>query len=116
MKKYNGEFPKIISEQKLNKYIKIVCKEAGIVEMVNGTKFDSTIKKNVNKQYEKWELVSSRIGRRSFSSNNYGGAIPTSFLKYITGHSTEAMLLTYVGKSNKDIAMELANYYNYPTL
>jgi integrase len=116
MKKYNGEFPKIISEQKLNKYIKTVCKEAGLVEMVYGTKFDSTIKKKVYKQYEKWELVSSHIGRRSFSSNNYGGVIPTSFLKYITGHSTEALLLTYIGKSNKDIAMELANYYNYPTL
>ena len=55
-------------------------------------------------------LVSSHIGRRSFASNNYG-KIPTSFLMYITGHTTEAMFLTYIGKSNKDIAMELTNYF-----
>jgi hypothetical protein len=30
---------------------------------------------------------------------------------YITGHTTEAMFLTYIGKSNKDIAMELTSYF-----
>jgi len=30
---------------------------------------------------------------------------------YITGHTTEALFLTYIGKSNKDIAMELTNYF-----
>ena len=43
-------------------------------------------------------------------SNNYG-KIPTSFLMCMTGHSTEKMFLTYIGKSNKDIAMELTNYF-----
>ena len=61
-------------------------------------------------KYEKCELVSSHIGRRSFASNNYG-IIPTSFLMYITGHTTEGMFLTYIGKSNKDIAMELTSYF-----
>jgi integrase len=61
--------------------------------------------------YEKCDLCSSHVGRRSFATNNYGGPIPTSFLKYITGHSTEAMFLTYIGKSNKDIAMELTKYF-----
>lgn len=110
MKKYNGGFPRKISDQKYNDYIKKVCKEAGIIEMINGTKFDSETKKKVTKSYEKWELVSSHIGRRSFATNKYG-TIPTSFLKYITGHSTEAMFLTYIGKSNKDIAMELTEYF-----
>ena len=30
---------------------------------------------------------------------------------YMTGHATETMFLTYIGKSNKDIAMELTNYF-----
>jgi hypothetical protein len=29
----------------------------------------------------------------------------------MTGHTTEGMFLTYIGKSNKDIAMELTNYF-----
>jgi len=110
LNKYDGNFPRKISDQKYNEHIKKVCKAAGITQPIHGVKFDHDLKKKVEKDYEKWELVSSHIGRRSFASNNYG-IIPTSFLMYITGHSTETMFLTYIGKSNKDIAMELTNYF-----
>ena len=110
MKKYDGNFPRKISDQKYNEHIKKVCEAAEINEPINGTLFDHKTKLKVTKDYPKWMLVSSHIGRRSFASNNYG-KIPTSFLMYITGHTTEAMFLTYIGKSNKDIAMELTNYF-----
>lgn len=110
LKKYNGDFPKKISDQKYNEHIKKVCKVAKIEEPTQGVKFDRNTKMKVARYYEKCELVSSHIGRRSFATNNYG-IIPTSFLMYITGHTTEAMFLTYIGKSNKDIAMELTSYF-----
>jgi len=110
LKKHKGDFPIKISDQKYNDYIKKVCQAAEIKDPTHGIKFDPLKKKKVEKDYEKWELVSSHIGRRSFASNNYG-IIPTSFLMYITGHTTEGMFLTYIGKSNKDIAMELTNYF-----
>lgn len=110
LEKYEGDFPKKISDQKYNDYIKMVCKLAKIENPLKGTKFDKETKTKVKKDYPKWELVSSHIGRRSFATNNYG-QIPTSFLMYMTGHSTEQMFLTYIGKSNKDIAMELTNYF-----
>ena len=110
LKKYNGDFPRKISDQKYNEYIKKVCREAEINTPTKGIKFDVKTKKKIEKNYEKWEMVSSHIGRRSFASNNYG-IIPTSFLMFVTGHSTETMFLTYIGKSNKDIAMELTNYF-----
>ena len=110
MEKYNEEFHRKKTDQKYNDYIKKVCREAGITELVNGTRFDPITKKKITKMYEKCELVSSHIGRRSFATNKYG-IIPTSFLKHITGHSTEAMFLTYIGKSNKDITMELTKYF-----
>ncbi|WP_426065254.1 phage integrase SAM-like domain-containing protein [Flavobacterium sp. DSP2-3-1] len=110
LKKYDGNFPRKISDQKYNEHIKKVCQAAKIKQPTHGVKFDHETKVKVEKDYEKWELVSSHIGRRSFASNNYG-IIPTSFLMYITGHTTEGMFLTYIGKSNKDIAMELTNYF-----
>ena len=114
LNKRKGNFPNAISDQKYNDYIKEVCKEAEINDKVEGSKKveiipDSGKYRKESSTYEKWELVSSHIGRRSFATNNYG-KIPTSFLKYITGHSTESMFLEYIGKSNKDIALELANY------
>jgi integrase len=110
LKKYDDNFPRKISDQKYNEHIKKVCKAADIKEPTHGKKFDHETKKKVEKDYEKWELVSSHIGRRSFANNNYG-IIPTSFLMNITGHTTEAMFLTYIGKSNKDIAMELTSFF-----
>jgi integrase len=110
LKKYDGNFPRKVSDQKYNEHIKNVCKAAGINQPTHGVKFDKDTKKKVEKDYAKWELVSSHIGRRSFATNHYG-IIPTSFLMNITGHTTEAMFLAYIGKSNKDIAMELTNYF-----
>lgn len=113
LNKRNGEFPHSISDQKYNQYIKEVCKLAKLTEKVKGSKKVKIGEKEYRKEsgtFEKWQLVTSHIGRRSFASNYYG-KIPTSFLIYITGHSTEAMFLNYIGKSNKDIAMELTNYF-----
>lgn len=115
LEKRGGKFPKSISDQKYNDYIKKVCEIAKIDEIVSGSKKSETEKhsKIFRKEtgtFKKWELVTSHIGRRSFASNYYG-LIPTSYLIYVTGHSTETMFLTYIGKSNKDIAMELSSYF-----
>ncbi len=54
--------------------------------------------------------VTSHIGRRSFATNNYG-KIPTSLLISATGHSTEQMFLEYIGKTDTQKAMQLADYF-----
>lgn len=127
LEKRNDDFPKIISDAKYNLYIKQVCRIAGITDVIKGSRLteinneDKTEKKAINKDevkqfrkevgmYKKWELITSHIGRRSFATNFYG-TIPTTHLKNVTGHSTEAMFLNYLGKSNKDLAMELTNYF-----
>lgn len=113
--KRGGEFPRPISDQKYNTYIKKVCEIAELNEKVKGsikkeTKPKSKIYRKETGMFEKWELVTSHIGRRSFATNFYG-KIPTTYLIYVTGHSTEAMFLNYIGKSNKDLAMELTKYF-----
>ena len=118
--KRNGEFPRPISSQKYNDYIKEVCKLAELNEKVSAykrkkTNVDSKFPfRNKLGNYEKWELVSSHIGRRSFATNFYG-EIPTPYLTNMTGHSTEQMFLKYIGKSNKDIALEMFNYFDNTT-
>ena len=125
--KRNGNFPKVISDPKYNLFIKQVCRIAKITQMIKGSKLneleteDDNKKKNKDQDevkqyrkesgvYPKWELITSHIGRRSFATNFYG-TIPTTFLINVTGHSTEAMFLNYIGKSNKDLAMEITNYF-----
>lgn len=115
LKNRDGKFPYAISDQKYNAYIKKVCEIAEINEVVKGSKKTETaeesgIYRKESNEFKKWELVTSHIGRRSFATNFYG-KIPTTYLIYVTGHSTETMFLTYIGKSNKDLAMELTNYF-----
>ncbi len=115
--KRSGDFPRSISDQKYNDYIKIVCEIAGITQIVFGSKKIETesesgekIYRKVSKMYRKCDLVSSHIGRRSLASNFYG-TIPTSHLINITNHSSEKEFLNYIGKSNKDLAKETFKYY-----
>ncbi|MAP53900.1 MAG: hypothetical protein CL605_03265 [Altibacter sp.] len=108
--KRNGEFPRQISDQKYNDYIKDVCQAAKLNQKVKGSKMDSdTLRKKLG-TYEKWELVSSHIGRRSFASNNFG-EIPTPLLMSVTGHTKESMFLKYIGKSQTEQAKQLADYF-----
>lgn len=114
----DGEFPKPISAQKYNTYVKELCMIAGLHQKVNGAK---TINLGLEKKpqyrkvkgvYRKWELVTSHIGRRSFATNFYG-KIPTVHLMHITGHSTEKMFLSYIGKGSSEIAKESLKYFNH---
>ncbi len=116
--KRNGEFPRAISDQKYNDYIKEVAKIAGLNEICEGKKRINVTPdkekgsfRDVIGKYEKWELITSHIGRRSFATNYYG-KVPTTYLINITGHSTESMFLNYIKKSNKDIALDAYKYFN----
>jgi len=112
LKKRNGNFPRQISDQRYNDFIKEVCNLTGLNNKIQGGKQLETSNglRKVVGVYPKYELVTSHIGRRSFATNFYG-TIPTTYLIYITGHSSEAMFLNYIGKSNKDLAMEISNYF-----
>ena len=115
----DGKLPKPITAQKFNDYIKIVCKNAGIDESIEGSKKIDTglldknngkIWRKVRDQYKKHELVSTHICRRSFATNHYG-KLPTPVIMSATGHKTEKMLLNYIGKAPKDNADILAEYW-----
>ncbi len=103
LNKRKGNFPRAISDQKFNEYAKEVCKRAGIDTIIKVKKREDNQYKEG--EYPKYDLISSHVGRRSFASNFYG-IIPTSLLKNITGHSTEQMLLKYIGKTSNDTAAD----------
>jgi integrase len=110
LKQRNGDFPKVMSDQKYNLYIKGVCCLAGLKQIVSGSINNPETNRKESGKFPKWQLVSSHIGRRSFATNWYG-TIPTSLLINATGHSTEKQFLEYIGKSNSEQAMQLAEYF-----
>lgn len=108
LEKRNGNFPTKMSDQRYNEHIKDVCETAKINKVIKGgLQIDN---RKVIGMYPKWQLVTSHIGRRSFATNNYG-KIPTALLIGVTGHSTEQMFLEYIGKTDTQKAMQLADYF-----
>ena len=95
-----------------NRYLKQLCKLAGIDTMVKGNKFDEDKKRYIGGVYPKHELVASHICRRSFASNHYASELyPTPILMNITAHKTEKMFLTYIGKEPIDYGLQLAKIW-----
>ena len=108
LEKRDGNFPDKMSDQRYNEHIKDVCETAKINKVIKGGL--QIENRKVIGMYPKWQLVTSHIGRRSFATNNYG-KIPTALLIGVTGHSTEQMFLEYIGKTDTQKAMQLADYF-----
>jgi integrase len=120
LNKRNNNFPKRISDQKLNDYIKEVCKIAGITKIVEGAKIcpleieENGKKKIIHRKkdgkFPKYELVTSHTCRRSFASNLYG-KLETLTIMNITGHKTESQFLDYIKITPKEYAVKLKAYW-----
>ena len=59
-----NNLPKKIPHQKLNEYSKVICKLAGIVEAVKGTKLNTETNRKQLGNYPKYELIASHCFRR----------------------------------------------------
>ena len=110
LKKRKGDFPYKLSDPKYNLHIKTLCELAGLTKLTKGSRINPKTNRKEKGIYPKWELIASHIGRRSFATNNYG-RIPTSLLIVATGHSTEKQFLEYIGKSDSQKALQLAEYF-----
>jgi len=120
LNKRKGKFPKKISSQKFNDYIKVVCKEVGIDNLVKGAKLvpidigengkEEIIYRKRKGEYKKYELISSHVGRRSFATNMYGKLNTLAIMK-ITGHTTEKQFLSYIKTSENEYAEQHKEYW-----
>ena len=98
-----GNFPRPISDQRFNEWIKEVCKHetVKINDLVHGTRQNpDTHLKEVGK-FEKWQLIRSHTCRRSFATNHYN-KLPNKLIMAVTGHATERMLLNYIGETENE--------------
>ncbi len=109
IKKHNG-LPRKISEQKFNKYVKEVCKEVGLIQIVEGAKRNPETNRKEKGMYPKYELVSTHTARRSFASNLYGHMSNLEIMA-ITGHKNESVFLSYIKISKKQHALKLKDHY-----
>ena len=90
IKKWDYNLPRI-SNPRLNRDIKSICKDAGI---------DQIVQKNI----PKYKLISCQTARRSFATNGYLSNVSTRDLMRITGHVKESSFLNYV-QVNREVTL-----------
>jgi len=106
--KYNGNLPAVISNQKMNEYLKEIAALAGLesdvkIGITKGGKLEHEI-------FKKSELVSTHTARRSFATNAFLMDVPTIAIMKITGHRTEKAFMRYIRISQEENANKLLSH------
>jgi integrase len=111
LKKYDGVFPTSVSNQKMNEYVKELCKDIECFkEKIEIVKIKDGLK--VIEQIEKYKLISTHTARRSFATNCYKKNVPSIVIMGVTGHKTESSFLKYIKITSKEKADILQMYLN----
>ena len=98
--KYDWNFPKKVSDTKINKYIKIIGQATGIDELIEKpTKKDG---KKIIEKIPKYNMISNHTGRRSFCTNAFKRNVPPAHIMPISGHKTERAFYTYIKSTSHD--------------
>ena len=104
-----GNFPPALDISTYNEQMRQVALMAGITQEV------TAMKRSAHRGYlsktNKWQALSSHVGRRSFATNFYG-RIPTPLLMSATGHSTEQMFLRYINPFDTWRVAELGRHFD----
>lgn len=108
LQKREGKLPKIMSNQKLNSYIKELGKLAELTENIPITKTKGGLR--INSSIQKYKLISVHTARRSFSSNAYLAGVPVIAIMKITGHKTEKAFMTYIRITKEQNAEKLLSH------
>jgi len=107
-KKYDYNLPRVISNQKMNEYIKKIGELAGIKEKILITETRGGLK--AEKRINKYELITVHTARRTFSTNMYKNDIPILRIMAITGHRTETAFLKYIKITPEENAQTLSKH------
>jgi len=108
------DFEKKVYEQKINDEIKKICKAVGINDMVSTTRTEGG--KQIERTYQKWQLVTTHTARRSGATNMFKAGIPSISIMKITGHRTEKSFLKYIKITQEENAELLAKHPFFSTL
>lgn len=100
-----------ISNQKFNSYVKDLCKEAGITNLIEIVRFEKGEKKFL--AVPKYKLIASHTGRRTFITNSILAGIPLPVIQKITGHRKLSTIQGYIEISGEDKVLEMNKMSKY---
>ena len=107
--KYKG-LPPLITDQRLNTYIKELCKMAGFTQKVKDTREGRNKPEGAGEYCEKYQLVTTHTGRRSCATNLYLAGFDLYFIQGILGHTKIDQTIKYLGVTRKLAAQKMVEH------
>ena len=89
----------VISNQKMNKYVKELCKKAEINDKVKIVQYRGS--ERIENTYKKYEVIGSHTARRTFISLSLQKGMKPDVIMAITGHKTYKMMQKYINIADK---------------
>lgn len=110
LERYDYQLPHL-EDQVLNRYMKDICKLAGLDDIVEV----QTTKggKAVKEFKQKWELVHSHTARRTGATLMYLAGMDYYDIMRITGHTSPTMLKKYIKADSIEVADKITEKYSY---
>ncbi len=109
LSRHGWKTPRQISNQKLNKAIKQLCRQAGVDQVVEITSYQAG--RAVKSTCVKYELVSTHTARRSFATNAFKSGMPAASIMRFTGHTTVESFMKYIRVTEEENARNLADHH-----
>jgi len=109
----NGQnlFPRSITNQKLNDYIKIIAEKAGLSHPIQISIPVAGKRKIVSQPFH--SVVTTHSARRSFATNMYKHYnLPPVTIMKVTGHKSEAVFLKYIRMTPEENAQTILDAVN----
>ncbi|MDO1451028.1 site-specific integrase [Rhodocytophaga aerolata] len=97
--KYGNKLPRVMSNQKMNDYLKELGKVAGLSHQVQKVKFLGV--KRIDTRVPKFELLSTHTARRTFVTLSLEKGMRPEEVMRITGHKNIKTLMKYVKITNQ---------------
>jgi integrase len=95
----------IISNQKMNEYIKELCEIAEINNPIKVTKIKAN--KNVEEILPKFSLIGTHTARRTFISLSLKNGMKPDYIMKVVGHSDYRMMKRYLAIDNSEVRNEM---------
>jgi integrase len=105
LEKQKGEVRplKVISNQKMNSYLKELCKDIGLNEKTKDVGFNTEVKRvryrgreRVEETFFKYQLIGTHTARRTFATLSIEKGMPIETVMEITGHKNYKTFKKYV--------------------
>jgi len=110
-----SEYPQplpVITNQKMNKYLKELCEEAGIDSLVKLVRIKGT--ERIETVHKKYEVIGSHTARRTFISLSLMRGMEPAVIMSITGHSDFKMMKKYLDISNNHKKQQMEKAWGSP--